>query len=179
MRQFLIFTTKLSVLSTLALLPIVLSGGSASAQPKTGTNATYVGAGISAGVTNGGQNADAATFGGTIQGRLPVGTSQFSVRGAVHFTDATSTVMPIVTYDVPISNKANAYVGGGYGFHQAADGTQPTSFGNKDAPVVAVGVESQVGENVIVFSDAKVGIKPYQNSNASSVSLQVGAGYRF
>lgn len=165
-----------SVLAATILAPTLLSAGSASAQPK-GTDANYIGAGVSAGVTNGGQNGDAATFGGNIQGRLTTNKAPVSVRGAVIFSDDTSAIMPIVTYDVPVAKNTNVYVGGGYSFVESNG--KPTPVGNQDAPVVTVGAETQVGKNVVLYGDTKWGIDAYKNSSADSLSFQAGAGLKF
>ncbi|MEQ8960580.1 MAG: outer membrane beta-barrel protein, partial [Coleofasciculus sp. C2-GNP5-27] len=143
----------------------------------TGTDANYIGAGVAAGVTNGGQDNDAATFGGNIQGRVTTSKAPVSLRGAVLFSDDTSAIMPMVSYDVPVTNNANVYVGAGYSFVEE-DG-QPTPLGNKNAPVVTVGAEAQLGRNVVVYGDTKLGIEAYEDSPASAVSIQAGAGYRF
>lgn len=165
-----------SALAASAIAPVLLSAEMASARP-TGTDANYIGAGVAAGVTNGGQVNDAATFGGNIQGRITTQKAPVSLRGAILFSDDTSAIMPIVSYDVPITNNANVYVGAGYSFVEQ-DG-QPTPLGNKNAPVVTVGAEAQFGRNIIVYGDTKLGIEAYQNSPASAVSFQAGAGYRF
>lgn len=165
-----------SALAATAIAPVLLSAEMASARP-TGTDANYIGAGVAAGVTNGGQVNDAATFGGNIQGRITTQKAPVSLRGAILFSDDTSAIMPIVSYDVPITNNANVYVGAGYSFVEQ-DG-QPTPLGNKNAPVVTVGAEAQFGRNIIVYGDTKLGIEAYQNSPASAVSFQAGAGYRF
>jgi hypothetical protein len=166
----------IAALSTLAISPLVLSGGAASAGPIVFDD-SYVGAGIAAGVTNGGQQGDAATFGGNIQGRVAIPNTPVSIRGAVLFTNVNSAVMPIVTYDIPVANNTNIYVGGGYSFVQKPG--QPTPIGNKDAAVLTAGAETGIGDYVVVYGDAKVGIKAYQNSPASSLSFQAGLGYRF
>lgn len=166
----------ISALVATVIAPALLSAGSASAKP-AGTDANYVGAGISAGVTNGGQEGDAATFGGNIQGRVAVPNAPVSVRGAVLFSDETSAIMPMVTYDVPVTNNANVYVGGGYSLVEK-DGS-PTPLGNRNAPVVTVGAEAQVTQNLVVYGDTKWGIDAYQNSSADAVSFQAGAGFKF
>lgn len=172
-----------SAIALSALSATILSAGVASAQPyrvevdKPGTDASYVGAGIAAGVTNGGQTGDAATFGGNIQGRVAIPNAPVSVRGAVLFSDETSAIMPIVSYDQAVSNNANVYVGAGYSFVEANG--SPTPLGNDDAPVVVVGGEAEVLNGLIVYGDAKWGIDAYQNSPADAVSLQAGVGYRF
>lgn len=165
-----------SALTATVLAPALLSAGSASAQPK-GTKADYIGAGVSAGVTNGGQNNDAATFGGNIQGRLTTQKAPISVRGSVIFSDDTSAIIPTVTYDVPIAKNTNVYVGGGYSFVESNG--QPTPIGNDDAPIVTVGAEAQLGQNLVIYGDTKWGIDAYQNGGADSVSFQAGAGFNF
>lgn len=172
LKSFVTFST----LAATAIAPVLLSADMASAKP-TGTDANYIGAGVAAGVTNGGQNNDAATFGGNIQGRVTTSKAPVSLRGAVLFSDDTSAIMPIVSYDVPVTNNANVYVGAGYSFIEE-DG-QPTPLGNKNAPVVTVGAEAQFGRNIVVYGDTKLGIEAYEDSPASAVSIQAGAGYRF
>ena len=167
---------SITTLAATLIAPVLLSAGNASAQPK-GTDANYVGAGISAGVTNGGQNADAANLGGNIQARLTTSKAPVSVRGSVLFSEDTSAIMPMVTYDLPVAKNTNVYVGGGYSFVE--ENGKPTPLGNQDSPVVTVGAESQLGQNLVVYGDTKLGINAYQNSPASAVSVQVGAGVRF
>lgn len=166
----------ISALSALAIAPIFMSVGSASAAPKKGTNAPYIGAGVAAGVTNGGQNGDAATFGGNITGRVPLGNLPVSARGQIQFSDETSAIIPHLTVDVPIAKGTNLYVGGGYSFVE--ENGKPTPNGNKDGVAVVAGVESEVGKNFLIYSNATVGINAYENSPASAVSVNAGVGLR-
>ncbi|HEY9671261.1 MAG TPA: hypothetical protein V6D11_07450 [Waterburya sp.] len=169
-----------STLAATIIAPALLSAGRASAEPIKGTKADYIGAGVAVGVTNGGTKTpggDAATFGGNIQGRLTTDKAPVSVRGAVLFSDDTSAIMPIVTYDVPVAKNTNVYVGGGYSFVEKQG--QHTPLGNKNAPVVTVGAESQLGQNLVVYGDTKWGIDAYKNSPADAVSFQAGAGIKF
>lgn len=172
----------ISTLSALVVAPLVLSAGSASAQPTYGTQSTrfdrsYVGAGISGGVTNGGRNNDAAVLGGNVQGRFAVPNAPVSVRGSVLFTNKNSAVIPTLTYDLPVSKNTNVYAGAGYSFVQNND--RSSQIGNKDAAVLTAGVESQVAKGVVVYSDAKYGINAYQGSGAGALSLQAGVGLQF
>jgi Outer membrane protein beta-barrel domain len=167
----------ISALSVLAAAPILMSASSASASPKKGTNASYVGAGISAGVTNGGQNGDAATFGGNLTGRAKVGTTPFSVRGQINFSDQNSAIIPHATVDIPVARGTNVYVGAGYQFSER-DG-KPIPSGNTDGVAVVAGVESEVTKNFLIYSNATVGVRAYKNSPASGVSINSGVGYRF
>ncbi|WP_138498054.1 outer membrane beta-barrel protein [Nostoc sp. PA-18-2419] len=167
--------TKLAA-SFLAVTSIILSGGIASAQT-AGTNGNYIGAGIAAGATSGGQGNDNAQFGGNIQGRYAVPKTPLSVRGSVLYGGDAAAIMPIVTYDAPIARNTNVYLGGGYSF--ITDEGQNSPLGNRNAPVVTLGVESEVSKNVIAYGDTKWGIDAYRNSDADAVSFQAGLGYRF
>lgn len=161
-----------SVMTAAIAAPMLLSAGSASAQPLVGgMSGSYLGGGISAGVTEDG------TFGGNVQGRFDVPIAPVSVRGAALFSDDGVALMPIVTYDLPIAPRTNLYVGGGYSFVTEEGANTP--LGNQNAPVLTAGAETAVTRNIAVYGDAKVGFDAYQDSNDAAVSLQLGAAYRF
>ena len=164
----------LSAVSALAIAPVFAAANPAAALP-AGMDGSYVGAGLSAGVTSGdGQD---STFGGNIQGRLQVPNTPISARGAVLFSDDTSAIVPTLTYDLPISNSANLYFGPGYSFVE--ENGNATPLGNQDAFVLSTGVEAQVLPRVVVYGDAKVGFDAYQSSSNPAVALQLGAGFMF
>jgi hypothetical protein len=169
----------ISTLSCLALIPNLLIPQSSLAlnDGEKGTKGSYLGAGISAGVTNGGQDGDAATLGGNIQARLAIPNAPISVRGAVLFSGENSAIIPMISYDLPITNSANAYFGVGYSF-TVEDG-KPTPLGNSDSVVLSLGGEVEVANRVMIYGDTKFGIKAYENSPASALSLQTGVAYRF
>ncbi|MBN3923391.1 hypothetical protein [Nostoc sp. NMS4] len=156
--------------SFLAVASIILSAGVASAQT-AGTNANYIGAGVAVGATSGAQ------IGGNIQGRYAVPKTPVSVRGSVLYGGDAAAIMPIVTYDAPIAKNTNVYFGGGYSF--VTDEGQKTPLGNQNSPVVTLGIESEVSNNVIAYGDTKWGIDAYKNSDGDAVSFQAGLGYRF
>jgi len=159
------------------------TNGNYSAQTTTtrdttrGMTGNYIGAGISAGVTNGGRQNDAALFGGNVQGRYAIQNAPVSIRGAALFGGDSAALVPTLTYDVPIAKNTNVYVGGGYSF--VTDEGQASQLGNQNAPVVTLGAESQVAKNTVVYSDAKWGIDAYKGSDSDALSLQAGVGYRF
>ena len=175
--------TTVSALSALVFAPVFLSSGQANAaqlatQP-TGTNASYLGAGISVGVTNSGNPGDDgdADFGGNVQGRFAIPNTPVSARGAILFNDESAALMPMISYDVPVTNNANIYLGAGYSF--VTGNGKLTPLGNKDAVVLTAGSEAQVSRNIVVYGDAKWGINAYEDSSAEPVSLQAGVAYRF
>lgn len=168
--------------SALVFAPAFLSAGKASAQTAvqpTGTDASYLGAGISVGVTNGGSPIydDDSQFGGNVQGRFAIPNTPLSARGALLFGGDTVAVMPMISYDVPVTNNANVYLGAGYSF--VGDNGESTPLGNKDAVVLTAGVESQIKRNIVLYGDAKLGIDAYEDSSAPAASIQAGAAYRF
>jgi hypothetical protein len=174
------FFQSIAAISALSILSIVSTGTVSAQEVSTnakGLQASYVGAGLSAGVTNGGQGNDSATFGGNVQGRYALPETPVSLRGAVLFTDKTVAIMPIVTYDLPIAKNTNLYAGGGYSF--VTNQNAPSPLGNQDAVVLTAGVESEVARNVVAYGDVKYGINAFKGSNASAAGLQVGVGYRF
>ncbi|MBP0019946.1 MAG: hypothetical protein J7647_20635 [Cyanobacteria bacterium SBLK] len=168
-----------SAIAIATISTVAFSGNTAFAggNAPSGTDATYIGAGISAGVTNGGQSGDTTDLGGNIQGRFAVPNAPVSVRGAILFSDDTSAIMPIVSYDIPITDNANVYVGGGYSFVEANG--QATPLGTDDSLVLTAGAEAQLGDSFVVYGDTKWGIDAYENSNADALSFQGGVGYKF
>jgi hypothetical protein len=179
MKKYLKSFVAISALSSLVVAPAVLSAGEASAQTvtKNGTDASYVGAGIGAGVTNGGQAGTSATFGGNLTGRFAIPNAPVSIRGNVIWSDDTSAIIPEASLDVPVAPKTNVYFTAGYSFVEK-DG-QPTPIGNKDGVVLGVGAESEVAKDIIIYGNTKVGLDNYQNTSAKPVSIQFGAGYSF
>jgi hypothetical protein len=177
MKRFIKSFVTISALSSLVVAPIFLSAGQADAETKIGTDASYVGAGVGVGVTNGGQTGDAATFGGNLTGRLKLGDTPFSARGHVLWSDQTTAIIPQVSADVGIAKNTNAFLGVGYSFVEANG--KPTPLGNKDGVAVTAGVESEVTKNFLLYSNATLGIDAYKNSSASALSIQSGIGVRF
>jgi hypothetical protein len=176
MRLSLKISAALITLSAGTIAPALIWADSASARPIT-FDSSYIGAGVSAGVTNGGQTNDAANLGGNIQGRIAIPNAPVSVRGAVLFNGDSAAIVPTLSYDLPISSTANVYAGVGGSFVDKKN--QPTPLGNRNAVVVTAGAEAGVAKNVVIYGDAKWGINAYENSTADALSFQAGVGYRF
>jgi len=168
---------KVSVLSALAIAPVLLSVNGASAQDK-GTRGNHVGAGVSYGITNGGVGENTNNINGNIVGRIAIPKTQFSVRGQVTYTDKTSTITPTLTYDLPVANNTNVVVGAGYALTQK-DATTTTAQGNKDHVSLTVGAERQFGQNLVGYGKVDVGINAFKNSNTPSVAPALGLGLKF
>lgn len=180
MKRFLKSFVTISVFSCAIASPVFLSSGEASALPqptKKGTDASYIGGGVSAGVTNGGKSGDAATLGGNVTGRLKLGDTPLSARGQVLWGNETTAIIPQVSADLGIAKGTNAFLGVGYSFVE--DNGKPTPLGNKDGVAVTAGVESEVGKSFLIYSNATLGVNAYKDSPASALSINGGVGYRF
>ena len=175
MKRSLHSLAKLSIFSGLAISTVLLSAEMASAQIR-GMEGSYLGGGVSVGVTD---NDDGSDFGGNIQGRLDKSSElPLSLRGSLLLNGDNAALMPIVSYDIGVAPNTNVYVGGGYSFVLGGD-DEASLLGNRNAPVVTVGVESAVRPNVVLYGDAKLGIDAYEDSSDSAASVQLGAAYRF
>jgi hypothetical protein len=174
-----------------AIAPMISAINPASAAPKyvaqaaresivpqaIGTNSSYLGAGVSSGLTNDSSAGSQAKSGGTLYGRYSIPQSQLSARAGIVFTDKISAVTPKLTYDIGVAPGTNIFLGGGYNFVNETNASTP--LGNKSAPVLSLGVESQLANNVLVFGSADLGVNAYQNSNNTAIAIQGGAGFRF
>jgi hypothetical protein len=177
-------------ISALAIAPMIAAINPASAAPKyiaqsapaasaqlIGTTSNYLGAGISSGLTSDNTSGSQAKSGGTLYGRYAIPQSKLSARAGLVFTDKISAVTPKLTYDVGVAPGTNIFVGAGYNF--VNETTASTPLGNKSAPVLSLGVESQLANNILVFGSADLGVNAYQNNNNTAIAIQGGAGFRF
>ncbi len=168
-------TSILSVLAFSSVLGMANKASAQSAEPR-GMAGSYLGAGVSVGVTNDGD--DQSILGGNIQTRLNSAKVPVSLRGSFLYNGENSALMPLLTYDVGVAPNTNLYVGGGYSF-VLGNGDHASPLGDQDAPVVTLGAETAVNRHVVLYGDAKLGIDAYRDSSDSAVSLQVGGAYRF
>ncbi|MBW4577575.1 MAG: porin family protein [Aphanothece sp. CMT-3BRIN-NPC111] len=166
---------KISVVSALAITPLLLSGNGASANPAM--NDTYVGAGVTGSVTRGDSPSQDAQFGGNITGRVAIPNVPISARASVIFNDNTSAVVPVITYDMGVAKNTNVFVGGGASLVQNTGSNTP--IGDQNAAVVTAGVESKVTNNLVLYGDTKVGINAYKDSATPAITFSAGAGFNF
>ncbi|MDY6902138.1 MAG: hypothetical protein SWZ49_29305 [Cyanobacteriota bacterium] len=158
MRQFLKSAAKVSAVSAIACALTFVSTLSANAQSKKGLEGHYVGGSFQTG--NG-------VTGINLYGRYDVRQLPISVRGSVNVSDFSGStftqVAPGVTYDLPISDKANAYAGGGI------------VFGDVDTTAyLNAGAETEVATNVVVFGDLNIPL-----DDDVDPTFSVGLGYQF
>ena len=176
MKRFIKSCLTVSALSSLLIAPVVLSAGSASAQPR-GFDDTYVGGGIGGQVTNGGQENDAANVGGNIQGRLKIKNTPISARTKVLWNNDATAINPEVSADLGIAKNTNVY--GAVGFSFVEQDGKSTPLGNNDSVTASVGVESQVKKGIVVYSNATVSLDGFENTSAMPVNVGGGVGFTF
>ncbi|NMG20277.1 outer membrane beta-barrel protein [Brasilonema bromeliae] len=180
MKRLLKSFVTISALSSVVVAPILLSAGLASALPRptqNGTDASYVGVGVSGGLTNGGQKGDAAAFGGNVTGRYKLGDTPLSARGQLLWGEETTAIIPQISADLGIGKGTNIYLGAGYSFVEKDGKASP--LGNKDGVALTAGVESELGNSFMLYGNANLGVDAYKNSPASAFNVSGGVGYRF
>jgi hypothetical protein len=158
MRQFLKSAAKASAVSAIACALTFVSTLSANAQSKKGLEGHYVGGSFQTG---------SGLTSLSIYGRYDVREFPISVRGSVAVIDGSGDTntffQPAVTYDLPISDKANAYAGAGLAFGSG----DSTAFLN-------AGAETEIATNVVAFGDLIVPL-----DNDADAGFGIGLGYRF
>ncbi|HEY9695050.1 MAG TPA: hypothetical protein V6D15_22845 [Oculatellaceae cyanobacterium] len=167
---------KISILSALAIAPVLMSGNGASAQTVQtgkGLNESYIGAGVGTGITN--PEGQDSKVGGNISARVTIPQSPVSIRGQVLYNDQTSAISPRLTYDLPVAKDTNVFFGGGYNFVQK-DSPTYSPLGDKNAPVVTLGAERKLGDNIVLYGNADLGINAFEGNDRQAFSIQAGAG---
>jgi hypothetical protein len=179
----LIKSATLSALSVMVMGTAVLSSGAANALDpvtgKHGVRTNYIGA-TAGGSFNTVDRNDENVFAGGLQGRVTTPDIPISLRGAALFNEKAAALVPEITYDLAVSDNANIYLGGGYSF--ITEENELTALGNRNAPVVTLGGEMQVRDNVVIFGNGKMGIDAYNNANDDNefaFSVQAGAAFSF
>jgi len=109
-----------------------------------------------------------------LQTRIDLAEFPISVRGAVVLGDEIEAVMPMLSYDVPLGDRANIYAGAGYAF--VRPGAQ-TALGDRNGPVLNTGVEASITHNVVLYGDMR--IHPRTQADQDPIRFQVGIGRRF
>ena len=107
------------------------------------------------------------------QGRLDLEGSAFSFRGSVYLDDETATLIPSVTYDIPVMERANVYFGGGYAIVNGE--TQGTEIGDQNGFVLSAGAEAELLPGTIIYGNTQYGINT-QSDGERPMTFQLGIG---
>lgn len=115
---------------------------------------------------------------GQFQGRLDVPNIPISVRGVAYSSEDAKAILPMLSYDVGVTNNANIYAGAGYAFVNSSGADTPV--GDRNGVVLSTGVEAKVMNNLIIFGDAKLRVNQLEGgANHSPMRFQFGVGYGF
>lgn len=151
-------------------------------QTRTGLKGNYVGGGAGIGTTFD-DSVNSSEFNGNVQGRFAMpgfrerNNFPLSARGSLLFGGDNVVVVPGVTYDLAINDRANIYAGLGYSI--VGGDNDLTSLGDKNSLVINGGFESDIRDNFLGYTDLKVGTDSYEDDRGTAISIQAGLGYRF
>jgi hypothetical protein len=163
--------------SALALGILLSTADRASAQAAYGS---YVGVGASFGLTDGAGNNEGQDTSAVIAARYRFLRLPISVRAqALVFTD-TNAFVPTVSYDIPITWQADAYIGAGVAIQDGGDDDDASPIGNQTSFVLQPGIDYALpNSRLVVFGNAIIAFDAYDQGGGAAAALQTGVGYRF
>ncbi|NEQ47105.1 MAG: hypothetical protein F6K00_27620 [Leptolyngbya sp. SIOISBB] len=107
------------------------------------------------------------------QGRLDLEGSAFSLRGNVYLDDEAAAIIPSVTYDISVMERANVYFGGGYAIINGQ--AQGTEIGDQNGFVLSAGAEAELLPGTIIYGNTQYGINT-QADGERPMTFQLGIG---
>ncbi len=132
---------------------------------------SYVGGGISlqSFATN------PSAVGANLAGRYKFDDVPLSVRSSVLFGNNGTSIVPTISYDLPVGDRTNVYLGAGASFKV---GGNDSLTGNQTAFALQPGVEVSLNKQVLLYSNAVIPFNGQTNGSAGT-SLQGGVGVQF
>ncbi|MGB2925210.1 MAG: hypothetical protein WBB82_07905 [Limnothrix sp.] len=136
---------------------------------------SYIGVGGTIGVTSD-DNGDGQQIGAVISTRYKFLEAPLSLRVQGFIGEGTA-VVPTVSYDIPVSWQADAYVGAGVSF---ASGETPSPVGDQTSFVIQPGIDYAIPNgNTVLYGNAVVAFDAYEEGGGTAVAVQGGMGLRF
>ncbi len=162
--------TKISLGIAIATSVITSFSAIASAE-EVKTPGSYIGAGASlqSFATN------PSNVGANIAGRYKFDDAPVSIRSSVLFGNGGTSVVPTVSYDLPVGDRANVYLGAGASIKVGGDNSLT---GNQTAFALQPGAEVSLTKNVLLYGNAVIPFNGQTNGSAGT-SLQAGVGLQF
>ena len=132
---------------------------------------SYLGAGVSlqSFATN------PSVVGANIAGRYKFDDVPVSVRSSVLFGNGGTSIVPTVSFDLPVGDRANVYLGAGASFKV---GGSSSMTGDQTAFALQPGLEVSLTDRVLLYSNAVIPFNGQSNGSAGT-SLQAGVGMQF
>lgn len=151
---------------------VIESQTAAQAQAAYGS---YIGVGGSIGITSD-DNGDGQQIGAVINARYKFLEAPISLRTQAFIGSGTA-IVPTVSYDIPVSWQADAYVGAGVSF---ASGTSPSPVGDQTSFVIQPGLDYVIPNgNTVIFTNAVLAFDAYEEGGGTALAVQGGMGLRF
>ncbi|ELS31808.1 MULTISPECIES: outer membrane beta-barrel protein [Pseudanabaena] len=155
-----------------AIATSVLTSFSAIASAEEVTQpGSYVGAGIS--VQSFATNP--SVVGANLAGRYKFDGSPISARSSVLFGNGGTSIVPTVSYDLPVGDRTNVYLGAGASFKV---GGNSSLTGDQTAFALQPGVEVSLNKRTLLYTNAVIPFNGQSNGSAGT-SLQAGVGVQF
>ena len=132
---------------------------------------SYLGAGVSlqSFATN------PSVVGANIAGRYKFDDVPVSVRSSVLFGNGGTSIVPTVSFDLPVGDRANVYLGAGASFKVGGNNSMT---GDQTAFALQPGLEVSLTNRVLLYSNAVIPFNGQSNGSAGT-SLQAGVGMQF
>ena len=152
---------------------IMLAPASAMAQAAYGS---YVGAGVAVGLTHG-DPGEPERVSGVIAARYKFLKLPISIRTQALIGKRT-TLVPTISYDLPINWRTDAYLGVGAAVPLDDDRTTP--LGNKTSFAIQPGIDYVLpNSQAVIFGNAVIAFDAYRQGGNTAASIQAGVGLRF
>jgi hypothetical protein len=136
---------------------------------------SYIGIGPSVGLTSGGQGEPSRTS-GVLAVRYKFLEAPISLRAQAIIGDNTA-IVPVVSYDIPINWRTDAYIGAGASI---VNGRTTTPVGNETSFVLQPGIDYVLpNSDLVLFGNAIIAFDAYRNGGGTAVSVQAGVGLKF
>jgi hypothetical protein len=146
----------------------------ASAQAAYGS---YIGAGVSFGLTSGDDGTEPRKTAGVIAGRYKFLRAPISIRTQAMIGNGVA-IVPTISYDIPINWRTDVYLGAGASFPLSGDTTTPV--GNQTAFAIQPGIDYVLpNSNAVLFGNAVIAFNAYRTGGGTAAALQAGVGWRF
>ncbi len=132
---------------------------------------SYVGAGLSLQslATN------SSVVGANLAGRYKFDDVPISMRSSILFGNGGTSVVPTISYDLPIGDRTNVYLGAGASFKVGGDNSLT---GDQTAFALQPGIEVSLNKRLLLYSNAVIPFNGQTNGSAGT-SLQAGVGFQF
>ena len=116
-----------------------------------------------------------SVVGANIAGRYKFDDVPVSIRSSVLFGNGGTSIVPTVSFDLPVGDRANVYLGAGASFKV---GGNSSMTGDQTAFALQPGLEVSLTDRVLLYSNAVIPFNGQSNGSAGT-SLQAGVGMQF